>query len=239
MSATRRGAATDPLKHFPTPAWTVDAVLPELSLAGTIVDAGCGAGAIMDRVRRACSADATLIGVELQENLALEAASRFVEPRVLGPTGAVEVPHVQIVRADFLTWEPGYRVDLVVANPPFSRGEQFYRHARALTRPWGGTVALLLRLDWLAPRERGDFLEADPPDALILERRPQFRMGLDGKKGTDSCEYAWLCWSPGRGGRWKRLRCPPGQRRGKKSPGQEVAEQASEDLVRSGSYHGR
>lgn len=180
----------------------------ELPICGHIVDAGCGAGAILARVAKIARLSTVLTGIEIQEHLAIAAKETLDAHRV-------EVPECDtaIVVADFLTWTPNRPIDLIIGNPPFSRGEEFARRARELTRPHGGTVSLLLRLDWLGSQERRAILEADPPDALILERRPQFRQGIDGKRGTDSCEYAWMVWGPGRGGRWKRIRCAPPEKR--------------------------
>jgi SAM-dependent methyltransferase len=225
MTSTAGGAATDPLRHLPTPAWAVDVILPELPLMGLIVDAGCGAGAILARVAIAANPRAHIWGVEYQDYLADEARARCVEIRATGRLGLVDA-----VQADFLTWDPPNPVTCVISNPPFSRAEEFARRAIELTSPHNGTVAILQRLDWLGSKEREGFLDANKPDAHILDRRPQFRVGADGKKGSDSCEYAWMLFGPGLGGRWMRLRCPPADRR-RRLPGALPAEMATGELA--------
>ena len=102
-----------------------------------------------------------------------------------------------------------------------------------------GTVALLLRLNWLGSQERAAFHRAHPSDILLLPKRPEFTasMSCSAKKSgceykatlpievarpktcplcgartvcstTDSIEYAWFVWGPGRGNRWGILPMP-------------------------------
>jgi hypothetical protein len=102
-----------------------------------------------------------------------------------------------------------------------------------------GTVALLLRLNWLGSQERAAFHRAHPSDILLLPKRPEFTasMSCSAKKQgctyretlpiesprpkacpkcgartmcstTDSIEYAWFVWGPGRGNRWQILPMP-------------------------------
>ncbi|HSY22338.1 MAG TPA: methyltransferase [Polyangiaceae bacterium] len=205
MSSTKGGTSTSASLHFPTPDWAIDVILPELPIAQSekIVDAGCGEGAILDRLKRATSSHQTLVGIELQPELANTAWKRFE-----GEERIVVLVDNFVHRAGEYDWLDG-GADIVIGNPPFVHALDFIKCGRELVANRGGTVAMLLRLDWLAPNSdgRGAFLDAFPPDVHILDRRPQFRVGKDGNKGTDSCEYAWLTWRAGSGGRWKRLRC--------------------------------
>ncbi len=81
--------------------------------------------------------------------------------------------------------------------------EKFTRKALAIAGK-KGTVALLLRDNYLVPQTRRalrtDF--GPLPDRLALERRPSFN-----GSGTDACDYAWHIWSPKRSGKWSVLSC--------------------------------
>lgn len=78
---------------------------------------------------------------------------------------------------------PGFAV--AAGNPPYSLAEEFL--ARSLEV--ADTVALLLRVNYLASAKRNVFMRKFTPDVYILPNRPSFR-----GKGTDSPEYAWLLW---------------------------------------------
>jgi SAM-dependent methyltransferase len=198
VSATRGGVG--PEVFFPTPDWAIDAILTELPLGGTLVDAGCGDGAILSRVALVAPATSWLIGVELDDKLVDAARSRLAGDH-----------RVRIVQGDYLAVGPGCldQADSVIANTPFSLAESFLERSLALVAPSHGTVALLLRHDWGVANIRADLIERTRPDVHPLSRRPRFRAGKDGRLGGDSCEYAWYAWGPGRCGRWKPLRCAP------------------------------
>jgi hypothetical protein len=55
-------------------------------------------------------------------------------------------------------------------------------------------VVLLLRLNFWGSAGRQGFLEQFPPDTYVLPNRPDFK----GQGKTDSPEYAWMIWPPGK-----------------------------------------
>jgi hypothetical protein len=76
---------------------------------------------------------------------------------------------------------------VVISNPPFSLAEEFVVRALRI----GDTVAMLLRLNWLASAKRNALLTANTPSIFVLPRRPSFTD--DGK--VDATDYAWMVWS--------------------------------------------
>jgi predicted RNA methylase len=200
MSATNRGAVRVPDDFYGTPSWTVDAILPHLPLAGTIVDLGCGEGQILERVAAIAPPRASLYGVE-------------IDP-VRAGVCRMRVPRARIHVLDFLAMPP-MPADLFVFNPPYDVKERPGTTAFAFVRKaheaaaGRGTVAALLRLNWLegaASEEpaRLAFLRAHPPDIFITPKRPSFGLNKDGKRATDATAYGWMVWGPGRVGvvRW-------------------------------------
>jgi SAM-dependent methyltransferase len=215
---------------FTTPAWAVDAVLPHLPLAGVVVDAGCGEGAILSRVA-ARGASGYLVGVECDVGRAATAETRVRE-------AARNQSPVRICDGDWLTFKNIGRVDLCIFNPPFGLAEEFIEHACELTAPTNGTVAALLRFNWGIPACREAISKRHPFDLGFLRRRCDFvaslkcgatprcawktmqpidaarPKGCPGCGGkilvvtTDSSDYAWHLIGPGRGGRFFALDIP-------------------------------
>ena len=236
MSSTARGASRENLDFYPTPGWCVDLLLDALfddPAAGrifpapdlvTALEPAAGDGAIVKRL--------LVRGVPAENIAAIELDQSRAE------TVRAIIPHVRC--ADFLNDAlilP--RVpDLIVTNPPFGLAADFARVALAMAGD-RGTVALLLRLNWLGSQERAAFHRAHPSDILLLPKRPEFAasMSCSWKKSgctyretlpieaprprecpkcgartrcstTDSIEYAWFVWGPGRGNRWSILPMP-------------------------------
>jgi predicted RNA methylase len=188
VSSTNRGAERDPLDFYRTPAEAVRAILPYLGRPRTIVDLGCGDGAIGEVLVQQLGDTTTVIGVEIDP-------SRAASAEACGPYDRVDV-------RDVLLWKPAAidrTFDLAILNPPFRHAEAFVECALSLVRH-GGTVAALVRLGWLAGQKRAAFHRAHPCDVHVFSRRPSFTGG-----GTDSSEYAWLVYGLGRGGRWSLL----------------------------------
>lgn len=182
MSSTNRGARRNEQDFYATPAWCVKAILPHLP-QGAVLDPCCGDGAIL----KACDG-MSLEGIEIDESRALKAS---------------EIPYANIVHGDAFknNWPP---TGILITNPPYSLAIEFVEVAVAWSKMTHGTAALLLRLNFLASKSRVEFHRKHPADVYVLSRRPSFTGGSK----TDSCEYAWLVWGPGRGGRWFILDCP-------------------------------
>lgn len=232
MSATGRSDIREPDDFYETPAWVVEALLPHLPTGGKVLDPGCGSGAILRAIMATPPfVHADLNGIEIHEGRADEARALFGDARKF---------HVQT--GDFLTAHIESH-DLIIGNPPFSLAMAFVEKSLALAKPYRGTVAMLLRMNWLASQERSTFHRANAADLFILPRRPSFCASLkckppkeEGSKGcgwavmqrvdaprpkrcptcgstvavvtSDSTEYAWFVWGPGRGNRWQLLAVP-------------------------------
>jgi hypothetical protein len=90
---------------------------------------------------------------------------------------------------------PGFEVAL--GNPPYRLAAEFIARSLDLAK----TLALLLRVNYLASEKRNVFMRSLTPDIYVLPNRPSFR-----GEGTDSPEYAWFLWSGERGRTRGRLR---------------------------------
>ena len=107
-------------------------------------------------------------------------------------------PGLEVQTADALTVDWG-SPDLIVTNPPYVLAMEFVLRGVAEAKR-GATVAMLLRLAFLASLSRAAFHGSHPADVFVLAKRPSFTGGQ-----TDSTDYAWFVWGPGRGGRWNVL----------------------------------
>lgn len=215
MSSTSRGGQRNADDFYETPRWAIDAILRELGPAPSrVLEPTAGAGAIV-RALRSHWPTAMISAVELDIDRA---------KKLLG-AGAD-----RYFAADFLEWSIDEHHDLAITNPPFSLALPVIEKSLTLARE----VVMLLRLNFLGSAERVPFWKAHPADIFVLPRRPSYAASLKctskacdwavtqpleavrpkrcllcGAKRTvstsDSCEYAWFAWGPGRGGRWKVL----------------------------------
>lgn len=194
MSATNRGTIRDSRDHYKTPEWVTKAIIRALPACPMIVDAGCGTGAIAKALLEhippddIASGNVTILGLELDEGLASEAK-------------ALSRPGVVIEQGDFFAERRYQHPTLVISNPPFSLAEEFVSHAISITEDREGSIAMLLRLNFLASKKRSDLFKRWKPDVYVLSKRPSFT--ADGH--TDATEYAWFLSGPKRGGRWFRI----------------------------------
>lgn len=87
---------------------------------------------------------------------------------------------------------PKLKFAATITNPPFSLTEDFLAKSLQMKQN-PGFVAYLQRVNYLGSVKRNDFwANVTLPDKIIVATpRPTFA-----KDGTDSCEYAWLCWDP-------------------------------------------
>jgi len=185
MSATGRSDVRDPRDFYRTPIGVTRAIARHLPRGGRVLDAGCGDGAILEGLL--AEGFERPMGMELDADLA-----RRARLRTHG--------RASVQQGDFLKSGVG-PLDLVVMNPPYGNAMAFVERALRLVAEQRGTVAALLRLNWLGSRGRADFHRAFPSDLYILTPRPSFVGG-----GSDATEYAWLLWGPDRGNRWQILR---------------------------------
>ncbi len=237
MSSTNRGAVRQADDFYKTPAWAVDAILPHLLTDygsvrpdmltdGTILEPGCGDGAIVQRLINAAVARRRICGVEIDETRAATCAR---EMEMCVHRGNFLSP------ASWLHQLPERRYKLSIGNPPFGLAMEFIETSLTLAT----TTCFLLRLNFLGSQKRAAWHRAHPSDLYVLPKRPSFTEHLrpaDGEErcpqvllqtgksvrcdrandhdgecmkiGTDSCEYMWAVWGPGRGGRWSILEAP-------------------------------
>ena len=178
MSSTNRSDARRKDDFYSTPAWVTRAILPHLPKRGDVLDPCAGDGSLLE-VLGAASDDVR--GIEIDEGRSLACRSKII----------------RCVTGDALamSWSSPA---LIITNPPFSLAMEFVVKSLVTALPYGGTVAMLMRINWLASQERAAFHKAYPSDVYVLPRRPSFTG--DGK--CDSTDYGWFLWAPGSGNRW-------------------------------------
>lgn len=198
MSSTGRGAIRSAGDFYRTPRWAIEAILPELPASSSVVDPCCGDGAILEVLAERFGPE-HVRGIEINPVLAARARARVARPWI----DCVELPFRPdplVLEGDCLSPETDWGTpSLVVKNPPFYLAEEVVREALERTA-LGGTVFALLRVGFLGSRARGSLWRDYPADLFVLPKRPSFTGG-----STDSCDYGWFAWGPGRGGRWSRL----------------------------------
>lgn len=89
----------------------------------------------------------------------------------------------------------------IVTNPPYGRGlaDAFVSHALDLTRPTGGTVAMLLALQSLAHPLRHAFWTGRPPAVIYALDDCQCWPYGDPTRATTAIgkqRYCWVVWRP-------------------------------------------
>lgn len=89
----------------------------------------------------------------------------------------------------------------IVTNPPYGRGlaDAFVKHALELTKPTGGTVAMLLAIQSLAHPMRHGFWTGHPPAVIYALDDCQCWPYGDPAKATTAIgkqRYCWVVWKP-------------------------------------------
>lgn len=136
-----------------------------------IIEPGCGGGSFL-RAANATWPKAQLLGVDLV-------------PACTGPG---------IVRTQDLFDEsiPREAFDLAIGNPDFDIAERVVRRGLELVR-FGGSVAFLLRLGFLASQSRVPLYREHPLSIFApIAGRPSFTGG-----GTDQYDYGFFVWTRG------------------------------------------
>lgn len=138
-----------------------------------ILDPSCGGAAFL-RAARGPWAGAKRIGVDISQTAAMFAMA----------TGA------EFACADFLRWECAEPFDLILGNPPYNDAEAHVWAALRHLRD-GGMVAFLLRLSFLASKQRMRGVCSGPGRAVTpISPRPSFT-----GTGNDNSEYALFTWT--------------------------------------------
>lgn len=156
---------------FPTPAWCADEgarLTRQYSLSHRVIDPCAGTGALLDAMVRLEEPMLTLYGLEIDPELATQAALPVnVEDSLTGPR-----------------WPD---VDVVLMNPPFSRAQEFIERAQDHC----SVVVALLRVGFMAGQKRKDFYARPLPDVHVLAKRA-FR------DNADYAWFVWSPMSVGR-----------------------------------------
>jgi len=184
VSSTGRSLVRNGLDQYDTPGWCTRLIAPIVVTRGVraVFDPCAGVGAILDTLCAGQMFQASTGGYEIDRDRAAACAAKG-HPTI----------HADALSLGSWGLEPG---TIIVTNPPFALAEEFVR--RSLSEV--DTVAMLLRLSFVAGQKRSALWREHPADVFVLSRRPSFT-----GKGTDSCDYAWFVWGPQRGGHWSRL----------------------------------
>lgn len=104
---------------------------------------------------------------------------------------------------DFLKTEvlPDASIRGIITNPPYERAVEFCEHALKLTKPVGGFVAMLLRVDFDSGRTRSYLFAGNPAwskKVVLTKRIVWFVDEETGKpKASPSYNHAWFIWNHG------------------------------------------
>ena len=192
MSATNRGGERRKLDAYYTPDELALAACRKLRALGvrpgTIIEPSVGQGAWVRGAREVWSG-APIFGVDVDPTAAglAECDMAFVSD---WPEWVAEVQHP----APPTNHGAGA---LVIGNPPYKHAREHVRAALDLAGA-NGTVAMLLRLSFLAPRKSLHLLWPTPDKPMTgppfkylipLTPRPSFT-----GRGTDAAEYAIFVW---------------------------------------------
>jgi len=154
--------------YYPTPAWCVHRLLEAVDLpGGWWIEPAVGDGAIV-RAVNAVRSDVRWTTMDVRPECHPDLVGDFVAPLFRGPVDTI--------------------YDACITNPPYGQAEEFVVEARRRAR----VVAMLLRLNWLASRERRSLIAESMPSVYVLPDRPSF-VG----QGSDMTEYAWMVWDHG------------------------------------------
>jgi len=191
MSSTLRGSERLPDDFYITPYWCVHRLL-ENSLAGLSelskgvwLDPCAGDGAIQKAaIKFYDSKGPNWYCVEKQAQLINDLSLGFYNI----DEWETDDFFSRAIREDIKSYLKSVgreRFDVVLTNPPFAHAQAFIKSSLRISRK----VAMLMRLNYLAPKKRSKWLRNNMPDIFVLPNRPSFDGG-----GTDSIEYCWMVW---------------------------------------------
>lgn len=184
MSATNRGGVRIVHDNYASPAWTVRRilqVLPQLP-GGTWLEPMAGDGAIIRAVNCYKGGDIFWTANELREECV----------PALRRSGTKIISIGDYLDRKLVLGRP----NVVISNPAFSVAQEAIERSKELCPK--GWILMQLRLNFAGSEKRWDWLQKDMPDIYVLPNRPQYGRNKDGKKGSDSIEYAWFVWTPER-----------------------------------------
>lgn len=185
MSAAGRGAVRQTDDFYETPGWLTRAILPHLNLTpqSYAFEPACGQGAIVQELLNFGLPESHVFCADINPAFVSQVSTRL---------------KVNVVQSNFLQkFLPTFqatenRPDLIITNPPYKHALEFVKESLEIVDIYG-TVAMLLRLNFLGGQKRAKFLREHPCDVYVSPRRPSFTGG-----STDATEYAWFVWRPSR-----------------------------------------
>ncbi|MBU1483216.1 MAG: hypothetical protein KKH12_16250 [Gammaproteobacteria bacterium] len=181
-------------EFYPTPSWVTRLILPHLALTdGIILEPAAGQGAIVEVLLDAGVSAHRLVGVELRAEGA--EAVRDLGVRCACCSFLDDGAYKAALRSEPAWTHDDVRPGLVITNPPFSLALDFADRAISLAGAHG-TVAMLVRLGWLASAKRRAWHQAHPADVYILPQRPSFT----GNGNSDRYDLCWWVHRPNRAG---------------------------------------
>jgi len=167
------------LSQWFTDAQTAEQIALFARLQGvkSILEPSCGDGALLNAILQHCDADCRVEGIEIDELLATQTASRF-EGRV------------KVYSEDFLALQPPkQRFELAVMNPPFEHGKTELHILQALE--WAERVVCHGPLGTLEGVDRLEELwgSASLTRLAVCSRRRRYSgTNLNGKRPTCTME---------------------------------------------------
>lgn len=171
----------DPFDFYPTPSWCVHRFLEAASKrlpVGDWIEPTAGDGAIIRSVKSFGNGYETVKwhSVEIQDRFenSLKEISQEVFIGDYANYNYLATTNINQTKAK-----------VCITNPPYKEAEKIIKQAKKHSN----TVAMLLRLNFLASERRQKWIKADTPDVFVLPNRPSFR-----GKGSDATEYAWFVW---------------------------------------------
>lgn len=201
---------------YVTPPWVTHAIVPRLKTPHTVLDVGCGTGAI-GRTLRQVWQNVKIVGIEAdvaRAEACNDAGYAFVAyDNWLDRIDGDEYWYGSQFRNDAVRAIGG--ADLIISNPPFRHALRFLELALDRVKP-GGEVAFLLPAQWDQEtnedaegrkRERGRLLDRLKHDGregygkYAVEGRIDFK----GDGRTDRIAYAWFVFGPGHEGVYRRV----------------------------------
>lgn len=198
MSRTKGPQSAERHEHdeYITPAWCIERFLERYSFpTGTkyILDPFASRGELLVTVQRILP-DVTVSGIEINPtcelglSCAIGSHSLWIGDFLID-NGRLQTPE-----------RPNPELG-ILSNPPYIKAQEGVERSLQFAQ----TVAMLLRLNFLAAKERREFTARTNPGIFVLPNRPSF----DGW-GSDGCEYAWFVYGDPRvAGTWQVLDLTP------------------------------
>jgi hypothetical protein len=186
MSATNRGGLRAHRDYYATPPWVVDRLLARLPVGEGhpdrwIIDAGCGDGAIIERLLvTAKHKDRLIIGVENDKLRAEKATERFPGTTIVVGSWLETLTIGQLFACMPEGKLPCHaRLPIgIISNPPYELALEFICRSLVFLRdslaPPNSFAAFLLRLGFLESIKRSKLHKKHPAHLLCLDRRPSF-----------------------------------------------------------------